>query len=113
MNNSTPNGSPNSTSKGGIGTVGTVAIGLVLGLVVLVLIGVAFLCLRKRKKKVSGLNGGYVMPATLGSSPRSGSTITLYHYHIILFPFFIFFLFEWVPSKINILLDYQHSKHVI
>ncbi|CBI27111.3 hypothetical protein VitviT2T_000204 [Vitis vinifera] len=76
VNNSTPNGSPNSTSKGGIGTVGTVAIGLVLGLVVLVLIGVAFLCLRKRKKKVSGLNGGYVMPATLGSSPRSDSSFT-------------------------------------
>ncbi|RVW65148.1 Proline-rich receptor-like protein kinase PERK9 [Vitis vinifera] len=71
-----PNGRPNSTSKGGIGTVGTVAIGLVLGLVVLVLIGVAFLCLRKRKKKVSGLNGGYVMPATLGSSPRSDSSFT-------------------------------------
>ncbi|KAJ9708053.1 hypothetical protein PVL29_000222 [Vitis rotundifolia] len=76
VNNSTPNGSPNSTSKGGIGTVGTVAIGLALGLVVLVLIGVAFLCLRKRKKKVSGLNGGYVMPATLGSSPRSDSSFT-------------------------------------
>jgi len=28
--------------------------------------------MRRRRKEISGLNGVYVMPSSLGSSPRSG-----------------------------------------
>lgn len=55
------------------------AIGLVVGFVVLSLIGVVVWCVAKRKKKASGLNGGYIMPSPLGSSPTSDSSFIKAH----------------------------------
>ncbi|KAK3020780.1 hypothetical protein RJ639_045852 [Escallonia herrerae] len=74
-NNTSSTAPTNSNSKGngGIGSGGAVAIGLVLGLILLSLIGTAAFCMRKRKKKIAGLNGGYVMPTSLASSPKSDS----------------------------------------
>ncbi|KAK0574481.1 hypothetical protein LWI29_024312 [Acer saccharum] len=76
--NTTVNGSPPSSPEGshssnnkGIGTAGVVAISLAAGIIMLSLIGLAIWCFRKRRKEVSGLNGVYVMPSPLGSSPRS------------------------------------------
>uniref|UniRef100_A0A5B7BI35 non-specific serine/threonine protein kinase n=1 Tax=Davidia involucrata TaxID=16924 RepID=A0A5B7BI35_DAVIN len=76
-NSSSANAPENSTStgNGGLGTGGAVAIGLVLGFILLSVIGTAVWCMRKQKKKVSGLNGGYVMPTSLGSSPKSDSAL--------------------------------------
>ena len=48
------------------------AIGAAIGIIMLSLIGLALWCMRKRRKEISGLNGVYVMPSSLGSSPRSG-----------------------------------------
>nr|TKS15064.1 proline-rich receptor-like protein kinase PERK9 [Populus alba] len=80
-NNTAPNspGSSNSTGNGGIGTGGIVAIGAAIGIIMLSLVGLALWCMRKRRKEISGLNGVYVMPSSLGSSPRSGSTFTKTH----------------------------------
>uniref|UniRef100_A0A6N2NGU0 non-specific serine/threonine protein kinase n=1 Tax=Salix viminalis TaxID=40686 RepID=A0A6N2NGU0_SALVM len=77
-NNTAPNSpeSSNSTGNGGISTVGIVAIGATIGIIMLSLIGLALWCMKKRRKEISGLNGVYVMPSSLGSSPRSGSTFT-------------------------------------
>ncbi|XP_057478614.1 proline-rich receptor-like protein kinase PERK9 [Actinidia eriantha] len=77
-NNSSPH-AQNSTSKGGLGTVGVVAIGLVLGFILLSLIGTAAWCMRRRKKKFSGLGGGYILPTSLGSSPKSESGLLKAH----------------------------------
>ncbi|KAH8496287.1 hypothetical protein H0E87_019158 [Populus deltoides] len=80
-NNTAPNspGSSNSTGNGGIGTGGMVAIGAAIGIIMLSLVGLALWCMRRRRKEISGLNGVYVMPSSLGSSPRSGSTFTKTH----------------------------------
>ncbi|KAL3501613.1 hypothetical protein ACH5RR_036062 [Cinchona calisaya] len=61
-----------STGGGGIGTGGTLAIGLILGVLLLSLIGTAAWCVLKRKKKASG---GYVLPTSMGSSPKSESAL--------------------------------------
>ncbi|XP_052481330.1 proline-rich receptor-like protein kinase PERK9 isoform X2 [Gossypium raimondii] len=66
---------PESSDSGndGIGVGGAVAIGVAVGIIVLSLIGLAVWCLRRQKKtKLTRVNGGYVMPSPLGSSPRSG-----------------------------------------
>ncbi|CAL5399505.1 unnamed protein product [Camellia sinensis] len=65
----------NSTGNGGLGTGGTVAIGLVLGFILLSVIGTAAWCIRRRKKKISRLNARHVMPTSMGSSPKSDSTL--------------------------------------
>ncbi|KAK4842571.1 hypothetical protein QYF36_023969 [Acer negundo] len=78
VNGSTPN-SPegsHSSNNNGIGTAGLVAISLAAGIIMLSLIGLAIWCFRKRRKEVSGLNGVYVMPSPLGSSPRSDLSAT-------------------------------------
>ncbi|KAJ6772083.1 PROLINE-RICH RECEPTOR-LIKE PROTEIN KINASE PERK10 [Salix koriyanagi] len=77
-NNTAPNSpeSSNSTGNGGISTGGIVAIGAAIGIIMLSLIGLALWCMKKRRKEISGLNGVHVMPSSLGSSPRSGSTFT-------------------------------------
>ncbi|KAL0004934.1 hypothetical protein SO802_012495 [Lithocarpus litseifolius] len=67
--------SSSSTGNGAIGTAAVVAIGVVTGVILLSLIGVAVWCMRKRRKKYSGL-GGYVMPSPHASSPKSDSSIT-------------------------------------
>ncbi|KAM3324144.1 proline-rich receptor-like protein kinase PERK9 [Capsicum chacoense] len=58
---------------GGIGTGGSIAIGIILVFLFLGIIGAAGWCIWKRKKKGSGRSGGYILPATLVSSPKSGS----------------------------------------
>ncbi|KAJ6322152.1 hypothetical protein OIU77_012099 [Salix suchowensis] len=81
-NNTAPNSpeSSNSSGNGGIGTGGIVAIGAAVGIIMLSLIGLALWCMRKRRKEISGLNGAYVMPSSLGPSSGSvfpsGSTFT-------------------------------------
>ncbi|XP_031122271.1 proline-rich receptor-like protein kinase PERK9 isoform X1 [Ipomoea triloba] len=76
-NSSTSNASdsPNSSGGGGIGTGGTVAVGLVLGLLLLGLVGVVGWCIWKRKKKASVVNGGYILPTSFASSPKSDSAL--------------------------------------
>ncbi|XP_048228923.1 proline-rich receptor-like protein kinase PERK9 [Ricinus communis] len=69
-NTSAPENSK-SPGDGGIGTGGIVAIGVVVGIIMLSIVGLAVLCMRKRRKEAHGLNGGYVMPSPLGSSPRT------------------------------------------
>ncbi|XAR65358.1 Non-specific serine/threonine protein kinase [Bertholletia excelsa] len=73
-NSSAPEAS-NSTGNGGLGTGGAVAVGLVLAFILLSVIGIAAWFMRKRKKKISGLSGGYIMPTSLSSSPKSGSAL--------------------------------------
>lgn len=51
------------------------AIGLVLGFILLGFIGTAAWCIKRRKKQVSRLNGGYVMPTSMGSSPKADSAL--------------------------------------
>ncbi|XP_011020983.1 PREDICTED: proline-rich receptor-like protein kinase PERK9 isoform X2 [Populus euphratica] len=68
--------SSNSTGNGGIGIGGIVAISAAIGIIMLILVGLALWCIRKQRKEISGLNGVYVTPSSLGSSPRSGSTFT-------------------------------------
>ncbi|KAL2519176.1 Proline-rich receptor-like protein kinase PERK10 [Abeliophyllum distichum] len=76
-NNSSTNApeSSQSTGGGGIGTGGTVAIVSVLVLLLLAIFASVGRCIWKRKKKASGLGGGYVMPTSLGSSPKSDSIL--------------------------------------
>ncbi|KAB2053351.1 hypothetical protein ES319_A12G182000v1 [Gossypium barbadense] len=73
---------PESSDSGndGIGVGGAVAIGVAVGIIVLSLIGLAVWCLRRqKKKKFTRVNGGYVMPSPLGTSPRSDSSPTKTH----------------------------------
>ncbi|XP_058183039.1 proline-rich receptor-like protein kinase PERK9 isoform X2 [Rhododendron vialii] len=65
----------NSAGNGGLGTGGEVAIGLVLGFILLSIIGTAAWCVRRRKKQVSRLNGGYIIPTSLESSPKADSAL--------------------------------------
>ncbi|KAG6708767.1 hypothetical protein I3842_06G098600 [Carya illinoinensis] len=62
-NNSNSNEVSNSTSNGTIGITVIVAIGVVVGIIVLSLIGVAVWCMRKQRKRDSGVNG-HVMRST-------------------------------------------------
>ncbi|KAK8478054.1 hypothetical protein V6N11_074067 [Hibiscus sabdariffa] len=75
---SVPESSESDSTNGGIGVGGTVAIGVAVGIIMLGLVGLSvWWCLRKqRKKSHTRLNGGYVMPSPLGSSPRSDSSYT-------------------------------------
>ncbi|KAF5940258.1 hypothetical protein HYC85_021425 [Camellia sinensis] len=61
------------TGNGGLSTGGTVAIGLALSFLLLSLIGIAAWCIRRQKKKVSGINGGYILPTS--SSYKSDSAL--------------------------------------
>ncbi|CAJ1932176.1 unnamed protein product [Sphenostylis stenocarpa] len=73
------NGTENSTSGGGgIGTGGLVAISVLAGFLLLGFIGVLMWCMRRQKRKVP-VNGGYVMPSTLASSPESDSSFLKTH----------------------------------
>ncbi|KAF8389839.1 hypothetical protein HHK36_024358 [Tetracentron sinense] len=76
VSNTSPNGAvnTNSTGSGGFKTGGAVAVGIVVGFIVLSLIGLAVWCVRKKRKKAAGYNGGYVMPSPLGSSQKSDAS---------------------------------------
>nr|XP_016470434.1 PREDICTED: proline-rich receptor-like protein kinase PERK9 isoform X1 [Nicotiana tabacum]XP_016470440.1 PREDICTED: proline-rich receptor-like protein kinase PERK9 isoform X1 [Nicotiana tabacum]XP_016470444.1 PREDICTED: proline-rich receptor-like protein kinase PERK9 isoform X2 [Nicotiana tabacum] len=67
--------SSNSPSSSGIGTGGTVAIGVVLAVLLLSIIGAVGWCMWKRKKKAFLLNGENVMPTSVGSTPQSESVL--------------------------------------
>ncbi|XWS30650.1 hypothetical protein CRYUN_Cryun23aG0003800 [Craigia yunnanensis] len=67
--------SANATSSGknGLGAGGAVAIGIVVGFVVLSLLVMAVWFAQKRKRKRAGPKIGYTMPSTFVSSPNSDS----------------------------------------
>ncbi|XVF20511.1 hypothetical protein REPUB_Repub12eG0006700 [Reevesia pubescens] len=69
------NASENATSSGknGLGAGGAVAIGLVVGFIVLSLLVMAVWFAQKRKRKRAGPNNGYTMPSPFASSQNSGS----------------------------------------
>ncbi|KAL2904896.1 Proline-rich receptor-like protein kinase PERK9 [Bienertia sinuspersici] len=66
-----PETANDSSGHGGIGTGAAVAIGVVAGLLMLGLLGLVGLWIFKRKRKSSGPYDGHVIPASIGSSPRS------------------------------------------
>ncbi|XP_055809791.1 proline-rich receptor-like protein kinase PERK9 [Solanum dulcamara] len=68
-------GSSNSSSSSGIGTGGTIAIGVIVAVLLLSIVGVVGWCVWKRKKKAFHPNGGNVMPSSLGSTPNSDSIL--------------------------------------
>ncbi|XP_074336635.1 proline-rich receptor-like protein kinase PERK9 [Apium graveolens] len=73
-NSNTPSASTSkSDDGGGIGIGGTIALVLVLGLLLLSLFGTVIWCVRKRKKKFAGTNGGHIIPTSQSSSPKSDS----------------------------------------
>ncbi|XP_065880143.1 proline-rich receptor-like protein kinase PERK9 [Euphorbia lathyris] len=78
-NNTIPSApeSANSTGKGGIGTGGVVAISAAVGIIILSLAGLIVWCMWKKRKDAPRLNGGYVMPSPMGSSPRSDSNLKM------------------------------------
>uniref|UniRef100_A0A1J3DMR2 non-specific serine/threonine protein kinase n=1 Tax=Noccaea caerulescens TaxID=107243 RepID=A0A1J3DMR2_NOCCA len=68
------------SSNSGIGTAAAVGVSIGVVLVLLSLIGVVVWCLKRRKKKkLSSIGGGYVMPSPLDSSPRSDSALLKTH----------------------------------
>ncbi|KAH6797895.1 proline-rich extensin-like receptor kinase 10 [Perilla frutescens var. hirtella] len=73
-NTNTTTTSP-SSSGDGLDTGATMAIVVVSSLLLLGLFGIVACCVWKRKKKASGHNGGYIMPTSMGSSPKSGSSL--------------------------------------
>ncbi|KGN52026.1 proline-rich receptor-like protein kinase PERK9 isoform X1 [Cucumis sativus] len=68
----------NSNSNGGISSGGVIAIGVAAGIVVLFIIGFVVWYIRKPRKNDSG-RGGYIMPSSLGSSPKSESSLMKVH----------------------------------
>ncbi|XP_074296085.1 proline-rich receptor-like protein kinase PERK8 [Silene latifolia] len=65
----------NAPSKGGIGSTGSVAIGVIAGALTLGLIGLVAFWIFKRKKSSSGACNGHITPASMGSSPRSDTKL--------------------------------------
>jgi hypothetical protein len=53
-----------------------VAIGLVVGVIVISLLGMALCFVQKRKKRRTGRNYGYPVPSPFASSQNSGNTFT-------------------------------------
>ncbi|CAA2967160.1 proline-rich receptor kinase PERK9 [Olea europaea subsp. europaea] len=76
-NNSSANAPKSSQSAGGggIGTGVTIAIVSVLVFLLLSIFASVWWCIWKRKKKATGLGGVYIMPTSVGSSPKSDSTL--------------------------------------
>ncbi|EFH66933.1 hypothetical protein ARALYDRAFT_472802 [Arabidopsis lyrata subsp. lyrata] len=71
-NNPTP--VTDNSSNSGVSTAAVVGVSIGVALVLLSLIGVIVWCLKKRKKRLSTIGGGYVMPTPMdSSSPRSDS----------------------------------------
>ncbi|CAN4124715.1 unnamed protein product [Withania somnifera] len=67
--------SSNNPSISGIGTGGTVAIGVFVAVLLLIIVGVVGWCVWKRKKKAFRPNGGNVMPSSVCSTPNSESVL--------------------------------------
>ncbi|XP_057961533.1 proline-rich receptor-like protein kinase PERK9 [Malania oleifera] len=76
-NNSSQNSS--SSNNGGINARLAAAIGAGVGILILLSLIAIIWFLRRQKKKNSGLNGGYVMPSPLGSSPKADSPVSKTH----------------------------------
>ncbi|KAL1198410.1 Proline-rich receptor-like protein kinase PERK10 [Cardamine amara subsp. amara] len=76
-NNLTPLTDHSSNSKIGTATVVGVSIGVAL--VLLSLLGVVVWCLKKRRKKLATIDGVYVTPTPMDSSPRSDSGLLKSH----------------------------------
>lgn len=83
-NNSPPFDAPHTANRvgssspsGGVGSGGTAVIGVIAGVLMLGLIGLVAFWIFKRKKKNFGANGGHVIPASLGSSPRSDAELVV------------------------------------
>ncbi|ANM60094.1 proline-rich extensin-like receptor kinase 10 [Arabidopsis thaliana] len=73
-NNPTP--VTDNSSSSGISIAAVVGVSIGVALVLLTLIGVVVCCLKKRKKRLSTIGGGYVMPTPMeSSSPRSDSAL--------------------------------------
>ncbi|RDX98383.1 Proline-rich receptor-like protein kinase PERK8, partial [Mucuna pruriens] len=70
-NNMATNAIP--SHSGGLGTGGSVAIGIVVGFIVLSLLVMAVWFLQKKKKKDTGSRGGYAAPSPFTSSHNSGT----------------------------------------
>ncbi|XP_049403747.1 proline-rich receptor-like protein kinase PERK9 [Solanum stenotomum] len=68
-------GSSNSPSSSGLGTGGTVAIGVIVAVLLLSIVGLVGWCVWKRKKKAFRPSGGNVMPTPSGSTPNSDSVL--------------------------------------
>ncbi|KAF3680308.1 Proline-rich receptor-like protein kinase PERK13 [Capsicum chinense] len=75
-NSSSNNAADRSNSpSSGIGPGGTAAIGLIVAVLLLSIIGLVGWCVWKRKKKAIRPNGGDVMQASVGSTPNSDSVL--------------------------------------
>ncbi|XP_050223421.1 proline-rich receptor-like protein kinase PERK9 [Mercurialis annua] len=76
-NNTIPSAPESANSKNeGIGTGGIVAIGVVVGFIILGLVGLTVWCMRKQRKQAPRAAGGFILPSSLGSSPRADSNFT-------------------------------------
>ncbi|GAB4840228.1 Proline-rich receptor-like protein kinase perk9 [Ancistrocladus abbreviatus] len=67
--------SPPVNNSSNISSAAVAAIGVVLGFLALGLIGIVVWRMHRRKRRLSGLNGGHSMPSPYGSSPRSDSNL--------------------------------------
>ncbi|EOA39757.1 hypothetical protein CARUB_v10008405mg [Capsella rubella] len=76
-NNPTPVTSNSSDS--GDSTAAVVGVSIGVALFLLGLIGVVVWCVKRRKKTLSSIGGGYVMPTPMDSSPRSDSALLKTH----------------------------------
>ncbi|KAI3423475.1 uncharacterized protein J3R85_010971 [Psidium guajava] len=72
---STSSSNETGNSGSGIGTAGIVAIVVAVGFILISLIGFATWRMRKRRKKVTGLSGVYIVPSPGASSPGTDSSV--------------------------------------
>ncbi|XP_039163550.1 proline-rich receptor-like protein kinase PERK9 [Eucalyptus grandis] len=76
--NSASSSNDTRNSSSGIGTAGTVAI-VVAVFILISLIGFAVWCMKKRRKKVTGLTGVYIVPSPGASSTGTDSSVIKTH----------------------------------
>ncbi|XP_030552483.1 proline-rich receptor-like protein kinase PERK9 isoform X2 [Rhodamnia argentea] len=77
--NSTSSSNDTGNSGSGIGTAGIVAIVMAVGFILISLIGFSVWRMRKRRKKVTGLTGVYIVPSPGDSSPGTDSSVIKTH----------------------------------
>ncbi|XP_019056636.1 PREDICTED: proline-rich receptor-like protein kinase PERK9 [Tarenaya hassleriana] len=63
------------SGNSGINTGAVVGISAAAAIVLFSLFGLAIWCLRRQRRQLSAIGGGYVMPSPMGSSPRSDSAL--------------------------------------